>query len=140
MTSGQEPATNDGVVTIFDHCDSPVALPLGTTLAQAARALVNAHASAAVVGSHPYMILTERDLVRGFAGGLGPADTIDQLASPAPLWVTPATHAADAARMMVRHGVRHLVVLRASGEVVGVLAAEDLLPELVARNAPATKS
>jgi CBS domain-containing protein len=72
-------------------------------------------------------IVTERDLLRAMADGRPPRTTpVEWYASLAPVTVEPDADCATAARLMVRHEIRHVPVTR-GGRVVGMLSARDLL-------------
>jgi CBS domain-containing protein len=72
-------------------------------------------------------VVSERDLLRAVAGGGDPAverveaHMTGQLVTAAPDW--PIT---DAAALMVKHGVRHVLVFDAS-ELVGILSMRDVV-------------
>jgi CBS domain-containing protein len=75
-------------------------------------------------------IITERDMVRAIAHGVDLAKTpVTKYMSDAPATVALTDDAADAARLMVRLGVRHLPVSDGRS-VVGMLSARDLLMTL----------
>jgi CBS domain-containing protein len=111
---------------------SPISAIVGPehTLRQAATRMIQHHTGAAVVmdGSLPGpSVVTERDLLRAVAGGADPAVEVveghmtGQLVTAAPDWAI-----ADAARLMVKHGVRHVLVFDAS-ELVGILSMRDVV-------------
>jgi CBS domain-containing protein len=111
-----------------------VTVPEGASLAEVARRLEEANISAAVVGDHPKLgrIVTERDLTRALAHRHSPEDPVDTTATQGPVWVSPGTSLQEAGDIMVRHEVRHLlVILPATGEVVGVVSMRDVLPVLL---------
>lgn len=100
------------------------------TLAQAARRMVSHNTGAAIVLDPELpgpMVISERDLLRAVAVGLDPAAArveehmTEVVATAAPQWPL-----ADAARLMITHGVRHVLVFE-DGWLVGVLAMRDLL-------------
>ncbi|MBO0713203.1 MAG: AAA family ATPase [Acidimicrobiales bacterium] len=111
-----------------------VTVPEGASLAEVARRLEEANISAAVVGAEQKLgrIVTERDLTRAMAHRQAPEDVVDTTATQGPVWVTPGTSLLEAAQIMVRHEVRHLlVILPTTGEVVGVVSMRDVLPVLL---------
>ena len=72
-------------------------------------------------------IVTERDLLHAMADGRAPGSTpVAGYMSRPPVAVEPEADCAAAARLMVRHGIRHLPVTRA-GRPVGMVTARDLL-------------
>jgi CBS domain-containing protein len=75
-------------------------------------------------------IITERDLMCAVADGADPATaTVQRYMTRDPVTVTPDTEAAAAAALMLQLGVRHLPVME-GGQLVGMLSARDLLPDL----------
>ena len=111
-----------------------VTVPEGASLAEVARRLEEANISAALVGDEPKLsrIVTERDLTRAMAHRQAPEDAVGTTATQGPVWVTPETSLLEAAEIMVRHEVRHLLmILPTTGEVVGVVSIRDVFPVLL---------
>ena len=111
---------------------SPISAIVGPehTLQQAARRMVQHATGAAVVldGTLPGpAVVTERDLLRAVASGLDPADTYVEdhmtgdIVTAAPDWPITAAGA-----VMVKHGVRHVLVFEGS-ELVGILSMRDVV-------------
>jgi CBS domain-containing protein len=118
-------------------------VPEDASLAEASRRLEEANVSAAVVGHEPTVgrFVTERDLTRAMAHEEGPLDSVGMIATQGPVWVTPDTSLLEAAQAMVRHEVRHLlVILPATGKAVGVISMRDVFPVLLqaAQSLPST--
>jgi signal-transduction protein with cAMP-binding, CBS, and nucleotidyltransferase domain len=110
----------------------PIAVPPSTTIAETARAMRARNVSALVVGSPGDLIsiVTERDLTQALADGFDCAAPVVTIASPDPLTVTPDTEVLEAAVVMLRAGVRHLVVAQ-GGRAMGVVSMRDALAALV---------
>jgi CBS domain-containing protein len=116
-------------------CPAPVFVEASSSVAQAARAMAQAGATAALVRpdleheTADLGILTERDvLVRVVAAGLD-AETLPVtrvMTSPL-VTVQPGDLLIEAFSHMVRHGVRRLVLLDASGAPRGLLGEGDML-------------
>jgi CBS domain-containing protein len=71
-------------------------------------------------------IVTERDMLRAMADGRTPTTTpVELYTSHLPVTIEPDADCAAAARLMERHGIRHLPVTR-DGRAVGMLSARDL--------------
>ena len=107
---------------------------------QAAASVMRAHNISSVVVSgpgEPVSILTERDLARAFSEDCEPATRVAALASSHPLTIPADATAMDAATLMLREGVRHLVVTRGE-RAVGVVSVRDLLTVLVQTVTPET--
>lgn len=111
---------------------SPISAIVGPehTLQQAAARMVQHRTGAAVVldGALPGpAVVTERDLLRAVAAGLDPAvayvedHMTGEVVTAAPDWPI-----ADAGTVMVKHGVRHVLVFEGS-ELVGILSMRDVV-------------
>lgn len=111
---------------------SPISAIVGPehTLQQAAKRMVANKTGAAVVldGSlQGPAVVTERDLLRAVAAGLDPAGVVvedhmtGEVVAAAPEWPI-----GDAAAVMVKHGVRHVLVFEGS-ELVGILSMRDVV-------------
>ncbi len=78
-------------------------------------------------------IVSERDVTRAYGRG-GGSDTVrvDDIVSRDIVWCAPETNAAEAARMMVERGIRHLLVGDDSiGDLQGIVSARDLMGALI---------
>ncbi len=111
---------------------SPISAIVGPqhTLHQAAKRMVANQTGAAVVldGDLPGpAVVTERDLLRAVAGGLDPATALveDHMTTEA-VAAAPDWPIGDAATLMVKHGVRHVLVFEHS-ELVGILSMRDVV-------------
>ncbi len=111
---------------------SPISAIVGPqhTLQQAATRMVQHRTGAAVVLDGALQgpaVVTERDLLRAVAAGLDPATAYvedhmtGEVVTAAPDWPIP-----DAASVMVKHGVRHVLVFEGS-ELVGILSMRDVV-------------
>ena len=110
---------------------SPVITTTGHTTLCAAAARMRDHGigALAVVDSDGDLVgvLTERDLLRAMADGRVPRLTpVEWYTSRLPVTIGPEADCSAAARLMVRHEIRHLPVTR-DARPVGMLAARDLL-------------
>jgi CBS domain-containing protein len=79
------------------------------TLSEAAELMLEENISSLVVDPRAERFLTERDLTRAFAGGFGPQDCVDVVAT-GPLRVPAGTSVVDAAAIMLNAQIRHLVI------------------------------
>ena len=111
---------------------SPLSAIVGPehTLQQAAVRMVQHRTGAAVVldGALPGPgVVTERDLLRAIAAGLDPRTELvedhmtGELVTAMPTW-----RISKAAELMVKHGIRHVLVFEGS-ELVGVLSMRDVV-------------
>jgi len=103
------------------------------TLAEVARAMADSCVGAVVVvdKGRPVGIVTERDIVTRGVAHRYPVDArVDAVMSDEPLTIPESATPIEAAVLFRDHGVRHLPVVDAHGEVVEVLAADDLLTGL----------
>lgn len=107
-----------------------VRVPQKASIRETAQVMRASDVSTVLVGDETPALATERDLVQALADGRDPATPVEEVASPDPLWGPDDLHVAQAAAMMLRHGVRHLVVRRADGST-GVLSMRDAFAILV---------
>jgi CBS domain-containing protein len=121
--SGQELTTPIGALVTR----APLVVDGDATVVEAARAMRDAGASAALVGGPSLGIVTDRDLRnRVVAEGLG-AETPVRAVTSRPLFALPAeTPLFEALRRMLERRIHHLPITR-GGEVVAVLGDTDLL-------------
>jgi CBS domain-containing protein len=105
------------------------------TALQAARAMIERGVGAATVveGAKVAGVVTERDILKKIvAAGRNPETTrVREIMSSPALSVTVKTTVAEAAEIMRKHHIRHLVVLDARGALVGMLALRYLLYDLM---------
>lgn len=111
---------------------TPVSAIVGPdhTLRQAARRMVRNGTGAAVVmdgALHGPAMITERDLLRAVAAGLDlSGERVEDHMTQAIVSAAPAWPIGQAAMVMVKHGVRHVLVFDGS-ELVGVLSMRDVV-------------
>jgi CBS domain-containing protein len=91
------------------------------TLQDAATAMHAHDVSCVLVGGGP-ALLTERDLARAYRLGLGHTSPVTAVETMEPLTTTTDVTLLTAARLMLQHHVRHLVVLGSQGEVLAVVS------------------
>jgi CBS domain-containing protein len=104
------------------------------SLSEAARRIWERRVGSAVVlsGEDDPGIITERDLLRAVAEGADPTSTkVGVYMTPNAVAITLNWHVVDAARTMIERGFRHLIVLDAAGEVVGMLSIRDMVRALL---------
>jgi CBS domain-containing protein len=116
--------------------EPPIRVAAGTTLREAAAVMQDHRTSCVLVGEGPPQVVTEHDLAGALAAGMGAEAPLGPIASSEVIWATATTTLLDALAMMHRHRIRHLVVLRATGEVDGVLSLERAIDVLVGRVGP----
>jgi CBS domain-containing protein len=109
----------------------PVGVGREATIREAASAMEEAQVSSVLLGEHPAWLVTEHDLVGALAAGLEPDEPAGQVATRSPLWATTTTTVGDAAAMMAKHCVQHLLVRTSGGELVGVLSRREALRQLL---------
>ena len=113
----------------------PLTVAAEDTVVRAARAMTERRVGAATVldGARVAGVVTERDLMQKIvAAGRDPNTTRvrDIMTSP-PLSIGVNTSVAEAAALMRKHHIRHLVVLDEHEALVGMLALRYLLYELM---------
>jgi CBS domain-containing protein len=107
------------------------------TIGEAAQQMADDNVGSAVVLDHGRLIgiLTERDLLRAMAGRVHPSEgRVREWMTADPVVAAPATTAAEAARIMLDHGFRHLPVVD-DERTLGIVSLRD-----VVRGELATKS
>jgi CBS domain-containing protein len=107
-------------------------------LAEAARTMLENHVGSLVVvetratSRRPVGIVTDRDIVRGQLR-LG-ADlfclTVGEVMTPEPLTISAHAGATEAIASLRGRGVRRAPVVDSAGNLMGVVALDDLLPEV----------
>jgi CBS domain-containing protein len=111
----------------------PVAVtPCGATMRQVAEALAADEIGILPVVSNGHLVgvVSERDVVRHLANGAKPDHAlVDDIMTIGLLHVTSETSIAEAARLMVEAGVRHLPVLD-NGAIAGIVSVRDVLAVL----------
>lgn len=101
------------------------------TLEHAARVMRDRRVGCLIVtqAGHPIGIVTDRDLVlRAVAEGIDPrVARIRDFATYDPITVSVADGLETAVERMRVHGIRRLPIVDATGQVVGIVTADDLL-------------
>jgi CBS domain-containing protein len=80
-------------------------------------------------------ILTERDVMRAVAEGIGPQTTVAEHMTPNPETLDAEDTTDHAAMLMIHGGFRHLPVVE-GGRVVGVLSIRDLMRIVIEDTVP----
>jgi CBS domain-containing protein len=81
-------------------------------------------------------IITERDLTRALASGLGPEAAVAAVFVPNPVTIPATASIVDAAADMLHNEIRHLVVTD-HGDVLGVVSLRDVAAVLLEALDPA---
>jgi CBS domain-containing protein len=127
FTSPREVRLADAVQTVMMW---PVAVtPCGATMRQVAESLSADEVGILVVVANGHLVgvVSERDVVRHLADGANPDHVlVEDIMTTELLEVKPETPIAEAARLMVEAGVRHLPVLDGDA-VAGIVSARDVL-------------
>lgn len=87
--------------------------------------------SAVVVGERGDRLITEYDVVRAEADGVPPGAAALPFSSRIVLAADEDLSLGEAAAVMVAQGIRHLPVLSADGDVIGMLAMPELFRALL---------
>ena len=108
-----------------------VAVPVGTSVRDAAWLMKEKHATAVLVvrNEHLVGICTERDIVLGVVAEDHSPDQIavDEIMTARPRTITPNKPFGHALHIMFEGGFRHLPVVDQHGMPVGLLSARDAL-------------
>ncbi|MGQ0678858.1 MAG: CBS domain-containing protein [Actinomycetota bacterium] len=102
----------------------------GQTLEEGAQAMFERKTGSAVVVKQSRFIgiVTERDVLRAVAHGRIPWSTrIVDVMTADPVSITPDTLTADAIRVMIEGGFRHLPISRDGRTLVGLVSLRELL-------------
>lgn len=102
----------------------------GTDSLGRAGELMRAHDVSALLVDDGRAILSERDMARALAGGLGADDTVSAVATFQPLTVPAEMPIVDAAALMLNEEIRHLVV-RFDQVRLGIVSLRTLLAVLL---------
>jgi MFS transporter, MHS family, proline/betaine transporter len=113
-----------------------VRVPDGASLREVAARFREMNVSSALIGESNRDIVTERDLTQALSDGRGPDDAVESVVERTPVWATTTSHVVDAAQMMLRHEVRHLIVLGIDGRAAGVVSMREIFSLLVPDVAP----
>jgi CBS domain-containing protein len=117
---------------IDDYCEKPAVTILGTeTVRTAAQRMKAAGLGCLVVvaDGRPMGIVTDRDLViETLCNRLDPGSVrVDEIASHPLVTIEQERSVGEAVRMIRHHAVRRLPVVDDKGDLVGIVAADDLL-------------
>ena len=117
---------------IGDYCEKPAATVRGDETARAAaqRMRQDGLGALVVVGDGgPVGIVTDRDLVlETLCNRLDPGSVrVEEIASRPLVTIQQDAHVREAVRLLRRHAVRRLPVVDDKGQLVGIVAADDLL-------------
>jgi CBS domain-containing protein len=106
-------------------------------LAEVAGRMVEREVGAVLVleGERLAGILTERDVLRAVARGIGAGDTARDHMTTSPETIAPDETTEHAATLMMHGGFRHLPVVD-GGELVGMLSIRDLMRIALSDSAP----
>ena len=109
----------------------------GLALTEVAQRMVARDVGAVLVfdGDRLAGILTERDMLRAVAEGIGPDTTVADWMTRDPETIDPDDSTMHAAVLMIHGGFRHLPVLDGD-QVVGVLSIRDLMRVVLEDSAP----
>lgn len=112
---------------------APVRVEANCSIGEAAQTMRLANISSVLVKGPLAQgpgIVTERDLARALAAGLGPKDGLAGVAVLHPVAVPSGTSIIDAAAKMLRDEIRHLLVVD-DGNLVGILSIRDVMAVLL---------
>ncbi|MFN3805046.1 MAG: CBS domain-containing protein [Pyrobaculum sp.] len=81
-----------------------------------------------VEGGKLYGVVSERDIVEAVAQGVPPGEEVSKIAKREVVTIDADVNIREAATLIRRHGIRHLVVM-SRGEIYGVISVRDLVRE-----------
>lgn len=114
----------------------PLVLPVDCTLGEAARQMRDRNISSALVAGGD-AIVTERDLTRALAAGLGPDAPVTVVCMHDLVTVGLDATVVQAAAQMLNCDIRHVVVTDPYGRAVGVLSLREVMGLLLEAMDPA---
>lgn len=98
------------------------------TIGETAQKMVERGVSSAVVSDYGTLIgiVTERDLTRAVAGRVHSSEArVREWMTPEPVTLGPEATAADAAKVMLENGFRHVPIVE-DGRAVGIVSIRDV--------------
>jgi CBS domain-containing protein len=131
-------AYSPAMPAVRQHMSSDLlAVEAGVSILEVADRMVDRNVGAVLVldGGRLAGILTERDVLRAVARGLGDATRVADCMTARPETIAPDDTTEHAAVLMLHGGFRHLPVVEGDS-VVGVISIRDLVPLLLEDTAP----
>ncbi|MGB9729796.1 MAG: CBS domain-containing protein [Thermoprotei archaeon] len=104
----------------------------GVPVIEAVRLMASKNVGSVIItdGGRLFGIITERDVIRALASGGSLLDPVEKVGSVRNLvTVSEDDFISVAAEKMIRHGVRHLIVLSKDGGLSGIVSIRDILGE-----------
>ena len=123
---------------VRDHMSSDLlSVEASVSIMEVAQRMVERNVGAVLVLDDGRLagILTERDVLRAVARGLGDSTRVADCMTTRPETIAPDDTTDHAAVLMLHGGFRHLPVVEAD-DVVGVISIRDLVPLLLEDTAP----
>jgi signal-transduction protein with cAMP-binding, CBS, and nucleotidyltransferase domain len=111
-------------------------VPESDSLESVAETFLRYRTSCAVLHEAPLRVVTERDLAAAWAQNRSATDEVALISSDNPYWASLETTVAEAAALMMRVGIRHLVVLDVDSRPIGVVSMIELFSILVHSQEP----
>jgi CBS domain-containing protein len=113
---------------------SPVTISPSATIRQAAEVFTREKIGLLVVAStvspvRAQAVISERDVVRAVATGTPLTGRLDAVATKKLVSIKRSDRPSSAIRLMMEHGIRHLVVENDDGTLFGVLSIRDFFRE-----------
>jgi CBS domain-containing protein len=123
---------------VRDHMSSDLlSVETSASIIEVAQRMVDRNVGAVLVLDDGRLagILTERDVLRAVARGLGDATRVGDCMTAQPETIAPGDTTAHAAVLMLHGGFRHLPVVEGD-DLVGVISIRDLVPLLLEDTSP----
>ena len=98
---------------------------------EAARVMAENNVGLLVIMSNGKMIgvVSEKDIVRAVANGVSPSDPIEEIATKRVVSINYDSSIYEAAELMHKLNIRHLVVVDENNNPVGVISIRDIVGE-----------
>lgn len=108
----------------------PIVAPPDITIREAASIMSQRRIGLLVLveGEEIYGVVSERDIVEAVAAGVSPTEKVASIAKRRVITIEADATVREAAALMRRYGIRHLVVT-SGGKLYGVLSIRDVVRE-----------
>lgn len=110
----------------------PVVIGRGASIREAARAMAENNVGLLVIveGDRPVGVVSERDIIRGIARGVGLDEPVEKVGTFGNLLtISQDAPIYDAVKAMRERGIRHILVMDNEGKLKGVVSIRDLVED-----------
>ncbi|ABW01438.1 CBS domain-containing protein [Caldivirga maquilingensis] len=110
-----------------------ISVDAATPIKEAAKVMTRNNVGLLVVMSNGRMtgVVSEKDIVRAVANGVNPSDPIEKITTKSVISVNHESSLHEAAELMHKLNIRHLVVVDDNNNPVGVVSIRDIVGESI---------